>query len=101
MSSIDRMYQLVSRPVITEKGTMDQAERNTYHFRVPLDANKVEVRMAVEKVFDVKVTAVNIQRVRGKRRRRGWVAGQRPDWKKARVKLGEKSPGEYYTIDIL
>ncbi len=96
MSSIDRMYRLVARPIITEKGSMDQADRNAYHFRVPIDANKVEVRQAVEKVFEVKVASVNTLRVQGKSRRRGWVAGTRPDWKKAMVTLAEG-----HTIDVL
>ena len=96
MSSIDRMYLLVAHPVITEKGSTDQADRNAYHFRVPVDANKVEIRQAVERVFEVKVSSVNTLKVMGKARRRGWVAGQRPDWKKAMVTLAEGS-----TIDVL
>ena len=96
MSSIDRMYTLVAHPVVTEKGSTDQADRNAYHFRVPMDANKVEIRQAIERVFDVKVTGVNTTHVRGKSRRRGWVAGQKPDWKKAMVTLGEG-----HTIDVL
>ena len=96
MTSIDRFYQLVKRPVITEKGSADMAQRNAYHFRVPVDANKVEIRQAIEKVFEVKVSKVNCLRVRGKARRRGWVAGTRPAWKKAMVTLAEGS-----TIDIL
>lgn len=96
MSSIDRMYRLVARPIITEKGSTDQADRNAYHFRVPVDANKVEIRQAIERVFEVKVTSVNTCKVRGKSRRRGWVAGQRPDSKKAMVTLGEG-----HTIDVL
>ena len=96
MSSIDRMYRLVARPVITEKGSTDQADRNAYHFRVPVDANKIEIRQAIERVFEVKVTAVNTSKVRGKSRRRGWAAGHRPDWKKAMVTLGEG-----HTIDVL
>ena len=59
MSSIDRMYRLVAKPIVTEKGSNDQADRNAYHFRVPRDANKVEIRQAVEKVFGVKVESVN------------------------------------------
>ncbi|MDA1264651.1 MAG: 50S ribosomal protein L23 [Planctomycetota bacterium] len=90
------MYLLVARPVITEKGSTDQADRNAYHFRVPVDANKVEIRQAVERVFEVKVSSVNTLKVMGKARRRGWVAGQRPDWKKAMVTLAEGS-----TIDVL
>ena len=96
MSSIDRMYRLVARPVITEKGSTDQAGRNAYHFRVPVDANKVEIRQAIERVFEVKVKQVNTLHVNGKTRRRGWVAGKRPDWKKAMVTLAEGQ-----TIDVL
>jgi large subunit ribosomal protein L23 len=96
VSTMDRMYVLAARPVITEKGSMDQADRNAYHFRVPVDANKVEVRQAIERVFEVKVKSVNTLHVKGKNRRRGWVAGKRPDWKKALVTLQEG-----HTIDVL
>lgn len=93
---MDRYYQLVRNPVITEKGTDDQADRNAYHFRVPVDANKIEIRRAVEAVFKVKVKTVNTLRVEGKVRRRGYVAGKTQDWKKAMVTLQEGS-----TIEIL
>jgi large subunit ribosomal protein L23 len=96
MSSVDRLYQIIRRPVITEKGTDDTADRNAYHFRVPCDANKVEIRQAVETLFKVKVRAVNTMRVGGKMRRRGYVAGQTPEWKKALVTLKEGD-----TIEIL
>ena len=96
MSVPDRMYQILKKPVITEKATTDSGIRNAYHFRVPVDANKIEVRKAVEALFGVKVINVNTLRVNGKFRRRGWRAGQTPDWKKAMVTLAE---GE--TIDVL
>ena len=96
MSNLDRSYLIIKRPVITEKASDDSANRNAYHFRVPLDANKVEIRQAIESLFDVKVTSVNSLNVRGKTRRRGWVAGKRPDWKKAMVTLKEGD-----TIDTL
>jgi large subunit ribosomal protein L23 len=89
MTSLDRFYSIIKQPVVTEKGTDDSAKRNAYHFRVPLDANKIEVRQAVEKLFGVKVIRVNSLHVKGKTRRRGWVAGRRPDWKKAMVTLAE------------
>jgi len=87
MTSLDRMYRLVQKPVITEKATDDTVRRNAYHFRVPLQANKVEIRRAVEKLFDVHVTAVNTAHVRGKWRRRGWKAGTSQAWKRAMVTL--------------
>ena len=96
MTDIERMYRIVAKPIVTEKGSTDSASRNAYHFRVPRDANKIEIRQAVEKVFSVSVTHVNTSRVNGKTRRRGWVAGKRPDWKKAMVTLSEGD-----TIDVL
>lgn len=96
MTQLETLYQLIKAPVVTEKATDDQLKRNAYTFRVPVAANKVEIREAVEKLFKVKVVAVNTLRVTPKVRRRGWVAGQTPDWKKAMVMLRE---GE--TIEIL
>ncbi|MFT5051768.1 MAG: large subunit ribosomal protein L23 [Chlamydiales bacterium] len=96
MSSRDRFYSIIKSPVITEKGSDDTASRNAYHFKVPTDANKIEIRQAVETLFDVHVGKVNTLNVRGKARRRGWVAGRRPDWKKAMVTLREGD-----VIDVL
>ena len=71
--------------------------RNAYHFRVPLDANKVEIRQAVERLFERQGADRSTPlRVRGKWRRRGWTAGQGPDWKQAMVTLREGD-----TIEIL
>jgi len=96
MSTITRFYEIIKKPVITEKGTDDTARRNAYQFRVPVDANKVEIRQAVEKLFSVKVKKVNTLRVQTKVRRRGYVAGETRQWKKAMVVLAEGS-----TIEIL
>ncbi len=96
MTSMDRMYRVIQKPVITEKATDDTAGRNAYHFRVPVTANKVEIRQAVEKLFEVDVLSVNTARVRGKVRRRGYTAGATPTWKRAMVKLREGQ-----TIEIL
>ncbi|QDU68837.1 50S ribosomal protein L23 [Engelhardtia mirabilis] len=89
MTALDRHYRVLRKPVVTEKSSGDMAERNAYHFRVPVDANKVEIRQAVEALFEVKVESVNTLHVRGKTRRRGYVAGKKPDWKKAMVKLAD------------
>lgn len=89
MTSMDRMYRVIQKPVITEKATDDTAERNAYHFRVPVSANKVEIRQAIEKLFEVEVLSVNTARVRGKIRRRGYTAGATPTWKRAMVRLRE------------
>lgn len=96
MTSMDRMYRVIQKPVITEKATDDTAGRNAYHFRVPVTANKVEIRQAIEKLFEVDVLSVNTARVRGKVRRRGYTAGATPTWKRAMVKLREGQ-----TIEIL
>lgn len=90
MTSIDRFYRVVQKPVITEKATDDSTWRNIYHFRVPTDANKVEIRQAIEKLFDVKVLSVNTLRTKPKYRRRGYNAGQTQVWKKAMVQLREE-----------
>jgi len=87
VTTVDRLYHIIQAPILTEKGTDDTSDRNAYHFRVPVDANKVEIRRAVEHLFKVKVVRVNTLRVQGKVRRRGYNAGRTPDWKKAMVTL--------------
>ena len=96
MTQLELLYRVIQAPVVTEKATDDQQKRNAYTFRVPVAANKVEIREAIEKLFKVKVTSVNTLRVTPKMRRRGWVAGQTPDWKKAMVALQDGD-----TIEIL
>jgi large subunit ribosomal protein L23 len=86
--SRDQMYEIVRAPVITEKSTMG-SEHNQVTFRVPLGANKREVKAAVEGLFKVKVTAVNTIRVKGKTKRFRGHVGQRSDYKKAIVTLAE------------
>ena len=84
---------ILLRPLITEKTSLLMQD-NKYTFLVPLTANKVEIRQAVEQVFKVKVLAVNTVRVMGKTKRMGRTQGKRPDYKKAIVKLaaGENIP---------
>mgnify|MGYP001042508370 FL=1 len=78
---------IVRRALITEKGTTLRETRNQYHFEVARDANKIEIKQAVETIFSVKVSAVRTQQLRGKVRRQGRYAGRRSDWKKAIVTL--------------
>lgn len=87
-----RTQEIIRRPLITEKSTVQREERNIVAFEVHRDANKIEVKRAVEAQFKVKVAEVRIARVHGKVRRQGKYAGRRPDWKKAYVRLvaGEK-----------
>ena len=83
-----RAYDIIKSPVITEKATL-ASQHNQVTFRVPLDATKGEIKAAVEKVFGVKVKAVNTLRTEGKTKRfRGFV-GKRSDSKKAMVSLAE------------
>ena len=93
---LDRYYQIIKQSHVTEKATTDTHDRNAYHFRVPPTANKIEIRHAIETLFEVKVESVNTARIKGKTRRRGWVKGQKPDWKKAMVTLKEGD-----TIDVI
>ncbi|WP_135077448.1 50S ribosomal protein L23 [Terasakiella sp. SH-1] len=86
--SKEREFELLRSPVITEKATL-LSEHNQVTFRVPMDANKIEVRKAVENVFGVKVTAVNTIITKGKAKRFRGRMGRRSDVKKAIVTLAE------------
>jgi large subunit ribosomal protein L23 len=85
------LYEVLRRPLITEKNTLLQAQ-GRYAFEVADKANKQQIRQAVEAAFKVKVTAVNVMTVSGKKSRMGGREVQSPPWKKAVVtlKLGEK-----------
>ena len=78
---------VVRRALITEKGTAMRELRNQYHFEVARDANKIEIKRAIEAIFSVKVGSVRTQQMHGKVRRQGRYAGRRSDWKKAIVTL--------------
>ena len=81
--------EVILRPVVTEASAALQEDLQTYTFIVAKDANKIEIRQAVEKLFDVKVSAVRTMNYRGKVRRLGRSIGKRPSYKKAIVKLAE------------
>jgi large subunit ribosomal protein L23 len=83
--------QIVLRPLVTEKATTLKDDHNQVSFQVAIDANKIEVRRAVETIFRVKVTGVRTQVVFGKLKRMGRHVGRRPSWKKAIVTLGPGS----------
>lgn len=86
------IYQVISRPIITEKGLAAKDEQRTLCFEVHPDATKTEVKEAVQQLFKVKVESVRTANFPGKERRRGRLVGYQKDWKKAFVKLksGEK-----------
>jgi large subunit ribosomal protein L23 len=84
-----RIQDIIRRPLITEKSTMQRDESNTVAFEVDRKANKIDVKRAVEAQFKVKVAEVRIAAMHGKVRRQGRFEGRRPDWKKAYVRLAE------------
>ncbi len=88
--SREAMYDIVQSPVITEKATM-ASEHNQVTFRVPLEADKRAVKVAIESLFKVTVTAVNTIVVKGKSKRFRGRPGRRSDYKKAIVTLAEGS----------
>ena len=77
---------VIVRPVISEK-SYELLAANKYTFRIHAEANKTQVRQAVEDIFDVRVTDVRTANVKPKPKRRGWTAGRRRAWKKAVVTL--------------
>ncbi len=86
------VYQVIRRPIVTEKGEATKENLRTLCLEVHPQATKSEVKEAVERIFKVKVESVRTANFAGKERRRGRFSGFRPDWKKAFVKLkkGEK-----------
>ena len=87
-------YQILRKPVITEKGLGVKETESTLVFEVSAKATKTEIKEAVQKTFKVKVDSIRTANFAGKERRRGKFSGFRPDWKKAyvRLKAGEKMP---------
>jgi len=86
------VYEVLRRPLITEKSTSLKETQRTLGFEVHRDATKPEIKKAVEELFKVKVQEVRVANVHGKVKRQGRFVGKRPDWKKAYVvlKKGEK-----------
>jgi len=93
-----RLYSVLLAPHVSEKTALaaEMADRHT--FRVATTATKLEVRKAVEKLFDVKVKSVQIVNVRGKNKRFGQSMGKRSDWKKAVVRLVEGQDLDYMSL---
>jgi large subunit ribosomal protein L23 len=80
-------YQIIQAPVDTEKTTIQKEQLNQVAFSVNPAANRVQIKRAVEEIFDVKVKSVNTINVKGKVKQRGRIIGRRKDWKKAHVTL--------------
>lgn len=85
------VHRTLRQPLITEKSTLLRQANGIYCFKADVRANKIEIAKAVEALFGVKVAEVRTARVHGKQRRMGRLAGKRPDWKKAWVRL---APGQ-------
>jgi large subunit ribosomal protein L23 len=81
--------KIIRRPMITEKSTRQKEEGRQYVFEVDRDANKIEIQIAIERLFKVKVLQVRTSNVLGKMKRLGRRYGKRADWKKAVVTLKE------------
>ncbi|WOH36953.1 50S ribosomal protein L23 [Thalassotalea fonticola] len=91
MINEERLLKVIMAPNISEKATMSAELNNTVVFKVATDANKAEIKAAVEKLFEVEVTGVRTLNVKGKVKRTGARFGRRSDWKKAYVTLAEGS----------
>ena len=89
-----KLTDVLRRPLVTEKTTILREDGRTIVFQVAADANKVEIRHAVEKLLGSKVESIRTAIAHGKVKRQGRFSGRRPDWKKAYVRLkdGEKIP---------
>jgi large subunit ribosomal protein L23 len=79
--------EIIIAPMLTEKSLTEKETNNRYMFKVSINANKIEIKKAIEKVFSVKVVKINTIRMKGKPKRMGRYEGRRPDYKKAIVTL--------------
>ena len=84
---MQNIYEVIRRPLITEKAQIQKETQHTLCFEVHRDATKPEIKKAVEKLFDTKVASVRVANFHGKVKRQGRFEGKRPDWKKAWVVL--------------
>ena len=89
-------HEIIRGPVITEKGTIQKELNNQLTFEVDRRANRVEIRHAVEKVFNVRVEKVRTMQIKGKVKRLGRTVGKRRNWKKAIVTLAEGQNIEFF-----
>ena len=90
------VYDIIRKPLFTERTTHLQEKENAYTFEVAKDCNKIEVKQAVEKIFNVKVKKVNISNYEGKMKRLGRFEGRRSSWKKAIVFLADDHKIDFY-----
>lgn len=92
------LHQIIRKPLISEKSNLLKEAQNVVSFEVGRNANKIEIKAAVEQAFDVKVLSVKTVQCRGKVKRVGVNLGQRNNWKKAYVTLAEGSNIDFYGV---
>ena len=89
-------HHVIFRPLVTEKSTISKESHNQVAFEVDVKANKIEIRQAVERAFNVKVLQVRTINMQGKKKRMGRFFGRRPHWKKAIVTMAPGSHIEFF-----
>jgi large subunit ribosomal protein L23 len=92
------IYDVIKKPLVTEKTATEKDANNVVAFVVNRDANKIEIKQSVEKLFKVEVTAVKTINVAGKTKRVGKNLGKRSNWKKAYVTLKEGSNIDFFEV---
>jgi large subunit ribosomal protein L23 len=92
------IYDVIKKPLVTEKTATEKDANNVVAFVVDRDANKIEIKQSVEKLFKVEVTAVKTINVAGKVKRVGKSTGKRSNWKKAYVTLKEGSNIDFFEV---
>ena len=92
------IYDVIKKPLVTEKSTLEKESKNIVAFEIDRNANKIEVKNAVEKLFNVEVIDVNTINIAGKRKRVGRNIGKRSNWKKAYVTLKEGSTVDFFEV---
>ena len=92
------IYDVIKKPLVTEKTTIEKDNKNVVAFVVHCDANKIEIKQATEKLFNVKVASVKTATVAGKVKRVGRTIGKRSNWKKAYVSLQEGSNIDFFEV---
>jgi len=92
------IFDVIKKPLVTEKTTLEKDAKNIISFAVNSEANKIEIKEAVEKFFKVEVVNVNTINVAGKNKRVGRRIGKRSNWKKAYVTLKEGSTVDFFEV---
>ena len=92
------IYQVIKKPLVTEKTTLEKDAKNIIAFEIDTQANKIEVKEAVEKIFNVDVVDVKTINIAGKKKRIGKNVGKRSNWKKAYVTLKEGSKVDFFEV---